>query len=132
MATPREEELQPLAPPAQQNYPHQAPQSIVHYNPNNVYPAAVTFYQVQPGGPDAKLEFLRRLRQNYPITFVAVLSPVMLVINLALFFLVAFYNIKLNNDFNTINAMFVSKYVATVSLTNSVYAVLALITSMPR
>jgi hypothetical protein len=129
------EELHPLASQSQNEHqtpasnPHQPPQVGVQYAPNNVYPATITFYQVQPGGPDARQELTRRLKENYPTVFVAVISHLMLVTNITLFILVGFYNIKLNNEFNTINAMFVSKYVATVSLTNTLYALLALITS---
>jgi hypothetical protein len=129
--------------PHQQQHQHQIqPPTVIYYDPNTVYVQSIVSVQQQqpqqimhhqqprqPMAIDARHEFTRRLRERFPARYVATHVCLMLIANIVMLCLVIFFNIQINSNYNTINSMYVSKYVATVSSANIVYALMALITS---
>jgi hypothetical protein len=82
----------------------------------------------RPITTNPQMEFRKRLKLLYPAGFVASISFLFFITNLSMFILLEKYDIQIKR-YNTINSLFVSKYVELVSLTNMIYALLAFLTS---
>jgi len=105
--------------PANEN--RQAAENLQHY------PLAPPgFDQVPLNTINEKLQFKKRLVSNYPVKYVLFLALGILLLN----FIILYCEISLNQlRYVRYNVYFVSKYAVITSITNNLYALLAIISS---